>query len=242
MGIMGTQGGGGGGGGSIIPSPFGNTFNPNFRPTDQNPYGIPNQQPVSSSPTNSPNLTPASARPPRPAPLAPSNDPADQALANILAYDQANADSLQGQAKDFRSNMPSYIGNQVDAATGQSRLNLANDIQGVKTNSNARGLLYSGINSGNQAAAAGYESAGLAQNIQDINNKAGATLDYKQQVADAAQQGVDTESVQYAQLLATKQQTAYQQALQEQQNQNQFYGQLIQGGVELGAIALLALL
>jgi hypothetical protein len=158
-------------------------------------------------------------------------------------------DQAKKSASDFSSNLPSYLQNQVSSASDSSRLNLANDLYNVKANSNARGLLYSGVNEGNQSKAKANRSSELAGQIQDINTKANAQSDALNKNASDAElsyMSADTANKRFAASTAAqkaafdlqRQQTAYQQALQQVQNQHQFFGDLFGGAASIGGLAV----
>lgn len=73
------------------------------------------------------------------------------------------------QAKDFRNNLA-----QTKQTLGQnlrqtSSNKLDQDLSNVNKASNQRGLLYSGINAGNQAAVRSQAQSGLAQGLLNLN-------------------------------------------------------------------------
>jgi hypothetical protein len=155
----------------------------------------------------------------------------------IKKQSQDYANTLTNQAQQFRSDLPSYLERQTNAATDSSKQALASDIANVKSNSNARGLLYSGVNEGNQAMARGAESAKLAKNIQNINDTANQQADIKDQLATQAQGVSNQQDLQALQMRAQNSETAYEQALKQQQSQQGFFGQLF-GGIA-GAVGSL---
>lgn len=151
------------------------------------------------------------------------------------SQDQANkqsayADSLQQQSDKFRGDLGKYTGDQIDNAQNISRRNLNTDKQQVKENSNSRGLLYSGVKAGDDASAEGYESANLGKQIQGINTNANNQANAKDQFASMAKAGADQSQIAVQQQQARQNETAYQQALQQQQSQNNFWQSLL-GGV-----------
>jgi len=152
-----------------------------------------------------------------------------------------NAERLGNAAYNFRNNLNTYTNPQINAAQESARMNLANDIQGAKSDANARGLLQSGVNAGNQANARAQESGKLAQNIQNINQTANTTADQLDQLTAKAIQAGETQNINTAALQEQAQETSYGQALQEQQQQQSFFGNLIKGIAGIGADVALAL-
>lgn len=150
----------------------------------------------------------------------------DTKAQEIQKASQANADKITGQAAEFRSNLPNYINQQTDPMVDQSKRKLVNDIQDIKQNSNSRGLLYSGVNEGNQAAAKGFESSQLAKGIQGVNTQANDQADYRDQLAANAQAGAAGQEMQLLNYQATQSQTAYEQALKRTQAEQAFWGGL----------------
>lgn len=143
--------------------------------------------------------------------------------------------------EDLTGKMASYQQQMIGAASDASRQNLANDLQTVKQNSSQRGLLYSGVNAGNQAAAKGYESGQLANKIQGINATTNAQEDqYKQlQVSEGLTKANQDTSL--AAFQAQEQQTAYEQALQQQQSNNNFWNSIFgTAGKSIGTVAGIA--
>ena len=165
-----------------------------------------------------------------------ASEDAEQKLKDQQAKTQANADRLSSQAQDFRKDLPNYINRQTTALGDSSRMNLAKDIQKVKQNSNARGLLYSGVNEGNIAEAKGYESDALAKDVQGVNMQANSQADFRDQLAANAQTGAEGQDVALSQFQATQTQTAYEQALQKQASQNAFWGGLFGTVGQIGGL------
>ncbi len=143
-----------------------------------------------------------------------------------------------GAASDFEKNMPGYIENQVSGAQDTARANLASDIQGAKANANARGLLYSGQEAAGENNARANVGSQLASSIQGINKGALGTLATLQGNAVTEAQNEGANATQMAALEASASQTAYEQALQEQQAQDQYYSQMMGGALSTaGTIA-----
>lgn len=158
---------------------------------------------------------------------------------NQKANNDAYAQGLQNQADKFRSNLPGYIHSQTESAGDQARQNLAQDIAGVKQNANARGLLYSGVNQGNQAAAKGFESGQLANKIQGINQSAHQTADTESQLAAGAFNSNAQQDISFAQIEEKANENAYTAHLQENAQRQQFYSGLLGGISGLAATAVL---
>lgn len=115
-------------------------------------------------------------------------------------------------AQDYRTNSENLKGQQGRQAGEGSRQNLAKSMTGINQNTNARGLLYSGVRQGAQQAAASDESARLAAQRSQIN----------QQIEDQANQ-LDTSALNSAYSVQSMQQqmndAAYKQALLNKQNE-----------------------
>ena len=150
----------------------------------------------------------------------------------------APIDSSEAAVNAYEANMPGYIANQTNAAQDTARANLANDIQNNRASANSRGLLQSGLEGGAEDTSRATEGSNLAGNIQTINSNALGELGTLQNnaVVQAQQEGQNATAI--AGLQASANQTAYEQALSEQQNQDAFYeglmgaaGKLIGGGV-----------
>jgi len=143
-------------------------------------------------------------------------------LEKLLNESEIGAGQLSTYSNDLRENMPGYESAAINNITGTAKSSLANDIYNVNTSANSRGLLNSGLRAGNQATAAAMEGSKLGSEIQQVNTKGSSQIDTAQQNATNAQNSVDSEKTQLAGLNATNQQSAYQSALQELQNQNQY--------------------
>lgn len=157
---------------------------------------------------------------------------------NYQAQQQATkqsiyAQGLQDQANKFRANLPNYTGDQINNAQNVSKRNLNTDQQQVKNDASARGLLYSGVKAGNDASAAGYESGQLGSQIQSINKNANEQANAQDNLAAQASAGADAATIGVQQNTINQNETAYQQALQQQQTQNNFWTSLMGG---IGAI------
>lgn len=68
----------------------------------------------------------------------------------------------------------------VNLAAEDSRRQLAQKLSGVKTGANQRGLLYSGINQGNQAKARATSAGELGKKIGDVNAQFESMYDQNQ--------------------------------------------------------------
>lgn len=150
------------------------------------------------------------------------------------------ATSLHDQANQFRQNLGAYTAPQIEAAGENARMNLANDLAGVKSDANARGLLFSGVNAGNQAEAKSTESGKLAGNIQGINQRANATADQLDQSVNNALASNSGQQISFAQLQEQAQESQYSQALQAQQQQQDFFSGLFKGIAGIPATIALA--
>lgn len=141
-------------------------------------------------------------------------------------------DQQTQNAIDFGNNLPAYEEQQQRLAADSSRQQLAQQLAGVKANSNSRGMLYGSYNQGRQAQTTAQNAAALQTAKANINTQAQNTLNQMQ--GQALGEGV---AVQQSQQYAN--QTAYQQALAQQLANNQLFGTLL-GGAGMGAGLLLA--
>lgn len=212
---------------SSLPSPFGTPYIPNGQPVGQTILPTP---PAPAAPTPAPAPTTSKTKT-GPGPEVPG--------ANVSP---GSGNSAADAASKFQQAMPGYIANQVNSAQDQARVALANDIQGAKAKANASGLLYSGLEPGAESTAAATEGSNLASNIQGINAGALSQLATLQNNAVTQAQIEGQSGTQMAALQAQASQTAYEQALQEQQAQNSYYegllgtaGSLLGRGIGLAA-------
>lgn len=129
-------------------------------------------------------------------------------------------------AAQYQRDLPGYLAQQIGAAGDQSRLNLAKEIQAGRASANSRGLLYSGQESDIENHAKAMEGGNLAGKIQDINASGQAQGAYLKQSAVLDAQTMDQFNTTMDSLKAQASQTAYEQALQEQTNQQNFYAGL----------------
>lgn len=167
-----------------------------------------------------------------------ANKDAQDAAKAAADKQSAYAQSLSDQADQFHKGMGSYIGGQVDNAQNVARGKLQGDLQQNKEDASKRGLLYSGVKAGTDASAKSYQSGQLASQIQGINNEANSQADAKDKMAGAARSGADASQLSNTQNQISQNQSTYQQALQQQQNQNNFWQSLLGGvGKVGGAIA-----
>lgn len=81
------------------------------------------------------------------------------------------------QAKSFRTELPTYKDSQFNAAADASRRALAGEVAGVRRSANSRGLLYSGLRQGAEAAASGNAAAALAKRRVAINQESNDRAD-----------------------------------------------------------------
>lgn len=76
----------------------------------------------------------------------------------------------QQQAQDFRQQAPEMQAQQTRQAQDTSRRSVSQDIAGVNKDTSRRGLLYSGINQGQQQQARQQETQALTQNVANIQS------------------------------------------------------------------------
>jgi|SRR6185312_6616931 len=151
------------------------------------------------------------------------------AIDSALKRQQDAATRARGAADTFQGNLPTYVGNQVNAASDSAKNQLASDLQKTRASDNSRGMLYSGVRESDEGGTRAQASTQLAGQIQGINQKAQAQGDQLNQQASQAENEVAKSQISNAQFQAQQQQNTYQQALQQQQNQNSFFGSLFGG-------------
>lgn len=91
------------------------------------------------------------------------------------------ADQLRGQlgqqASDYRAKIPGLQEEMMNPQLDAAKRQLAGNINDVKTSSNQRGLLYSGIRQGQEADARGAAASQVASARANINSKTQAQAD-----------------------------------------------------------------
>lgn len=151
---------------------------------------------------------------------------------------QAGSEGLQdlatqqaSQARAFRSNLPGYQSQAQAGFEDQARANVAGGTQDVTRSSNQRGLLYSGLRQGGQAAVGAQAANQLANQTAGFNQ-------YANQVANQ----MDAQAIGTGLMAQQQQQQAndfnYNQALNLYNQRSQALGGL--GGVlgQVGGRAL----
>lgn len=131
-------------------------------------------------------------------------------------------DQQLNQAKDFRAGLPQYQENQFNAAADASRRQLAGDISGVRKSANQRGMLYSGLRQGAEAAAGGNAAAALAKRRVAINQESGERADALDN--QALQSGMAVQQLEQKRL-----DTAYERALDRQKQKQAGLGSIAGG-------------
>lgn len=107
-------------------------------------------------------------------------------------------------AKDYRTNMPSIIGQKTNALMDTSRLNLAKNYVDADRAANARGLFYGGKRAGMRSQAEGAEAQDLATKIRGVNVDVENTA-----------QGLEDTGIEAAYGMQNDQQALYDQAYNE---------------------------
>lgn len=142
------------------------------------------------------------------------------------------------RASDFRKNLPSLAERQYGMAREQGLRGLADQIQGVRSGANRRGLLYSGLRQGAEGAARAGAAGELAQARAGINQN----LENQAQQFEQQAVGAGLGDLGYKTDQAT---SAYQQALKNRQlkqaeirGQGEQIGNIISGGTAIASKAL----
>lgn len=100
-------------------------------------------------------------------------------LTRNQSYDQLSLDprikDLQAQqvqqAQDFQNNLPGYQNELYNQADNSARNSMAQKLADVKSASNSRGLLYSGLKQGQESAVGGQTAADLSNQRAKINEQ-----------------------------------------------------------------------
>lgn len=136
------------------------------------------------------------------------------AQASIDPALQKNVEALQGAAGQYRSNLGNLQSQKYEGSANEARRGLAQKMADIKAGASSRGLLYSGLRKGEEAAAAGASASGLAAERANINKQ---TENQAQQMENSAiSAGMD--------LQKQKQQIADYNANQQLQSQQQKSG------------------
>lgn len=140
-------------------------------------------------------------------------------------------ESLQSQASIFRSNLP-QMQQQMASSMGQGiNQQTQQNLSANKTNNSTRGLLYGGINQGQQAAVRGQGQVQMAQGREMINSQLNSAADQMDQ--GTISQGMALQNVQQ-----NMQNAIYQQAMMNMMSQNQMYGSLVGAGAMGAGMAM----
>ena len=158
--------------------------------------------------------------------------PTPQSQTNSISPQLQAMQQQQAQAaQNYATNLPSYENQQQNTATDSSRQQLAQTLAGTTAGTNANGLLYGSYNQGQQAQATAQNAANLQTTKANINTADQNTLASMQ--AAALGTGMAVNQSQQA-----ENQTAYQTALAQQQNNTGLFNDLLQGaGKVTGLIA-----
>lgn len=123
-------------------------------------------------------------------------------------------------AQEYRSNLAATQARQGQLAEESGRRDLATNMAGVRTASNRRGLLYSGIRQGAEAEAGQSYASNLGAQKQRIKDSTEATADAMESKAIGA--GVANQQMMQAQADAN-----YQSALNQRMAKNQMINSLL---------------
>lgn len=126
------------------------------------------------------------------------------------------------QATDFRSNLGNYKEQQGTAAADNARRQLATELSGVKSRSNARGLLYSGLREGSEAQTRAKIGSGLNQRQAEMGQSADEQANALENRAIQSGLGVQNLAQQREDQIAKRK-------LAAEQQKNQGFGQFAGG-------------
>lgn len=90
-------------------------------------------------------------------------------FANLKGPAGTVGEEYSRQTDEFSQNLPQYKQDLFEGAANTSKRNLVDRMAGIKTNANARGLLYGGLHQGAQQGATAEEAGNLAQQRYGIN-------------------------------------------------------------------------
>lgn len=145
---------------------------------------------------------------------------------------------LTQQATDYRSKLPQLQQQMFNPVADQSRRELGQQMRGINTVSNQRGLLYSGMRKGAQAEARGNMSAGLAAKRAQINANTTAQADAYDQAAVGGNREAQDMAMQQAQQKQQRNDQNYAQALERRkQRMGQTMGMANAAGQSVGSVA-----
>lgn len=125
-------------------------------------------------------------------------------LARNQSYDQLSLDprikDLQAQqvqqAQDFQNNLGGYQGSLNDQAENTTRNSMAQKMADVRSASNSRGLLYSGLRQGQEAGVGAESASKLANQRAAINERTQNVSNQMNQ--NAIQSGLQMQQAQQA--------------------------------------------
>jgi hypothetical protein len=139
---------------------------------------------------------------------------------------RVTAERLGEESSKFKTDLPSILERRGESARDESLMNLQKGSEAVKSNANARGLLFSGLHQGNQAQAKGFEGEALAKNLQNIREEGMNESNFRENLAQSGAQTSEAANLQLASYRQKASQSAYEQAMHKQQAQNAFYKSL----------------
>lgn len=128
-------------------------------------------------------------------------------------------EALQSRANSFRQGLPQYKEALGAQAQDQGTRELQGQTSGINRNMNQRGLLYSGLNQGAQAGAGSAYASALAKRRSQINEQSDS-------IADQMDQRSIDAGFQEQQLRAAAAKAAYEQQVQNKQNEDKSRGSL----------------
>lgn len=160
------------------------------------------------------------------------HDPQGLNQANDYASQSAALQNRLGeQAQDYRSKLPEYKSNAFNAAQDSGRQDLAQQMAGIDSASNRRGLLYSGLNQGAKQGAASKYASDMSQKQYDIGQE-------QEGIATGMENDAIGAGFQNLAIQRGGADTAYQAALAQRQSQNAMYGNLFGALGSVGGAAL----
>lgn len=129
----------------------------------------------------------------------------------------------QAYAQQFRSSIPQLQGQMVGQLRRDTQGQLNNNLSGLRSSNSSRGLLYGGVNQGQENQVRGAAQRGLIGGVSQINM--GLQNEANQLDNSAIQTGVNIQQQQQS-----MQNMIYQNAMAQQAGQNQMMGSLISAG------------
>lgn len=141
------------------------------------------------------------------------------------------ANQMATQASSYRSKLPEQQEKLYSSVAGQARRSLAEQLGGVRSGYNRRGLLYSGLRQGAEADLRGQTAAGLAQARQSINDQTEKQARTMEENVGRAATGSQLESLAQEDMIM-------QQAMQNVMSRLQMWSGIGQAAGTLGGQAL----